>query len=1523
MSTFVFRNDRRERVAIAIAAIGGGQVDLLPALEQELAALDRADWRVSDAAYLAVTEDWLLAFSDPFDLRDRISADPALRVFGAETVMADAQAAAVIAIPRPAGAVLPDYLDQVRAAVDNDDVVFNELVHAAHQQWIVQPESTRLHPFDDVGVLLPVRLETLFDEPGTEHNPDPDLWKLSLRVTPDEASIRRDSNYLSKGERSALIAFWRDVQQPGDPAPEWLDGELAAIAWKRLADKVTPARAAWLVSQIPVLVNGGSIELDVPADMREEPEPDAVGGFPAHLQVIVALRHPVDGLLERHVGNLPEDASKEIDWEALVMPLPRKLDNERTRWWASWARAREVGVGGEYLLPEGIEPENIRTLYVIGMGDESPGPHFRSQTDAGEFGLLRVGTPTNAVRDSTAPSPNGPGEDWRFVARVRLAARLDPTLAQVIGTGGAVQIHLTGGTEAFLTFPTMNVHDDTQLSQMMAAALWPALWGTWLRVVWRQPEHALRVAIWLIENVCPEGPLMPLRIGDQPYGVLPATALSSWEPEFSSDPELEQQHAVQREMTSILVAMRDHAAESAVAAGNVVGRSSTGLMEVLGKDALSQRYVQRHFTHPVARLIPYQPNANMVTLAMQTAQDSYHLFRDRYDVDAPTPYVPAGFWEHDTLPLVQPDRMLFRHQRSEERHRLPLSRFILLILELADQEDPTVLDLDWIFDQWWVLDEGSEWRLSCLPNSLLVRLVTYATQLATLWRISPTGIEPEGPALDRQLEAALWITETIDREEWRRESPDPITGLPQYSLEIPEDQLAQFERAFRATLDTASHRFDPWIMGFAWQRLRRTNLSSRKLHRMGVYGWVDDPFTGKPGPTRAGVLHTPSHAQTLAALIMRDKFITADSAGLKNERGDSPWQMDITSRKARKAEEIADEVRMGFHIYEVIGRQVEQVVAHPQRIRELRVNPIYAMREERSDPNEVCNGISALRGMLGNNPPIPVSPGQKEELQLLSDALDTYGDLLMADGIMQLVDRQIDRAAETMDAAAGFSRPPSFQFLRTPPSGYQLDTAVISALPFVPVDHPGVGDHPVRMADPSAASFVEHTLGSGWQWTIRDADNTILAIVDLDDLGLTPADALALPDALLRTWALRHSGVDGGTVEPPRQHQLARQVLAALGRRPALGRDLQKQDTPLSAVDAAIYDELRDRYLRVHGACSTLIESIETAADDDARRLLLRRALPWGAIPASRIEDQEGLLAALLNQNAPANSTSIADLAGIVADTLNRRFTAAPEPTDILTSAELAAPLPDHLDRQRAALPNGTASLAEAIAALASPTARLAVLGAWPKAELTTATSLTVIQPDTDLDEEWLTVLAATRADLARLEAVQLELQSPLVAWCNSPDDPWRTDEQNLIRKNLRQRETTSIAGLDMTRFVAAYGPDQAWSGERVAVGMIDAFAEAIPMPQRSTVTAFGFNAPASRPPQAILLAVPPRPRQLLDDAVILEIVKETRSLALARAAHVEDLGDLQAIVPTSWLLSNSPLRVRLERWPLYDFGMS
>jgi hypothetical protein len=89
-----------------------------------------------------------------------------------------------------------------------------------------------------------------------------------------------------------------------------------------------------------------------------------------------------------------------------------------------------------------------------------------------------------------------------------------------------------------------------------------------------------------------------------------------------------------------------------------------------------------------------------------------------------------------------------------------------------------------------------------------------------------------------------------------------------------------------------------------------------------------------------------------------------------------------------------------------------------------------------------------------------------------------------------------------------------------------------------------------------------------------------------------------------------------------------------------------------------------------------------------------------------------------------------------------------------------------------------------------------------------------------------------------------------------------------------------------------------------------------VPSRQHATTAAFGFNAPKSRAPQAILLAVPPDPAQRLDEATLLDVVLQTREIVHARAARPQDRDGLPYATPAP-LVHAAPGELNFLRgWP-------
>jgi len=166
--------------------------------------------------------------------------------------------------------------------------------------------------------------------------------------------------------------------------------------------------------------------------------------------------------------------------------------------------------------------------------------------------------------------------------------------------------------------------------------------------------------------------------------------------------------------------------------------------------------------------------------------------------------------------------------------------------------------------------------------------------------------------------------------------------------------------------------------------------------------------------------------------------------------------------------------------------------------------------------------------------------------------------------------------------------------------------------------------------------------------------------------------------------------------------------------------------------------------------------------------------------------------------------------------------------------------------------------------------------------------------------------VAGVRERLAPLELHQLTADTDvgggprLRPWSNKPSDPW----QQAAADGRRLVVAFAAEGLDLPSLAP---------GEPVAIAAIDRFTEVVPEEEQVTGVSFGFDAPAARAPQAILLAVPPDVDQGLDAATLLEVVAETRELAQARMARPVDLDPaLRGLLPTALLPAAGPTAVPL-----------
>ncbi|GAA3077365.1 hypothetical protein [Streptosporangium carneum] len=1187
----------------------------------------------------------------------------------------------------------------------------------------------------EVGVLLPLRIETRFS--GS---------RLCLRVVPDEPWLTRHDPRPTEAEMTALQRYAQQVDR---------------AAWNEFATAVGAPRAAFLVRTY--MPEGAVID---PGELRVRPVFPRISSFPTELLVWLAS----GGGAPRHVLTL------QVDHDRLTIE-PYDPDNlSVVRWWEDWEEAKLAGLAGEIELDG--NGDDIDLLVVTGLGQGMPRTLFGDHRDAGSLGLIALGTATNSVDGTPAANLAQDADTW-FDLLHALPTDNDRTISMA----------LTGDPDALGALPGppgQHFSDSTA----MVGALWPALWGFAATDVWGLPLAA-EAAAWARQALFPEGPFPVLRVGSQPYGLLPATALSRWIADADD---------VEAALIRPLMLLREQWQAAAEGRGTAAGASAEELLDLIGHVPSAPGYRHRRaFPLELWWLSLLLLGADVSWTEFDEAWRDDHPLSAELGLDPTRRYGARGRSRPLALPLVVPAE-------------LPANRTVTDVLkqlvELAHRNPTTFQSIE-------LLEEAF---LRFRPASLLLRLVIRALQVA----IGDVGREALGDTTPGPEPVARPFTEPGRLEHWiNRTTQALVSGATpaahafqmvaksiEQLADIPEDRL---ERLLRATVDTALYRLDPWLLGPPTRRLQ-TLLDAGVEPVLGAYGWVDAPRPGSPGPTSAGLLHAPSPGQALTATVLRDRAVSDPEP--------SRWHMDLTSRTVREAARIGEHVRLGAHLAEALGREVERIAGSRALVDQLRDQ--FRLRTEHAG-RRVCDGLA----VLATDPAgLGFSAQQRAQLEELRAAVNAYGDLLVAEAVHHVTQGRATVAGAAMDAAAGLSRPPELEVIRTPRQGRAVATSVLvlipdAAAPPEPADNFARAEQsPIEIADPAVARFVATQAGEAidWVWTAGSSS------VTLADLGLGPADALTLSRTELERLATdalgdidSFDGFDGSE-----RYEAAVRLVGLLGRSPAEPDAITTRPGKPTGP-SGIEDDLRGRYLRLLRTSEVLTDLLGTVTDATALERLLLACRRWGILTNSPLMARELLLA--------------------------RRA---------------MAPSAQQLDRD---------GLLEAITALVCPTGQLALLS----------------RPDglpsfaqADLDLEWLTVVAAVRPALARLEVHQFLARQPLQAWATKPTDPWQSGPANT------------------ERLVVAYGPPTL---DQVAATVIDRWTEVIPDTEHTTAAAFGFDAPAARAPQAILLAVPPDSGGSLDPATLLDVIVETRQLAHARMARPADLDpQLRGLLPTALL---------------------
>jgi hypothetical protein len=918
-------------------------------------------------------------------------------------------------------------------------------------------------------LLFPLRLETRFYVTIRRR----ELW---VRVYPDVCQTEVTRNYLTDAEWAGAVALLDDpradlLETLGNNRAHfvrsWVERQRAesgfADALKGRTSRLSADFGVELVNQIPA------------------------PGAPTLPDRFLFRLITKQGEERTEVGRrVPKD---------IALSLGQGTASDGTAWLHDFERAIDAGMAIRIEITQEELDAGWEALVVLGVKTSATPEQskqlledlFENHFYSGPgLALVQQGMPSNNADDQSS----GYGWDARYASQGNSRASTPSVLrsnteqsSSSLNDGQWLSQYL-GVDDGLFQKVENGTGTDQRDARAMNTALFPATLGYFLDEMldpllnWSQIAS---VESFFTKYVLGRGTIPVLRIGSQPYGILPASVFSKFELN-ASDPV---RNEIVDRVSALLPAWKKKIKE--VKHIRRSESSSDDLQDILSLHPASVRFRQRGLEDAGEKL-----NAFLSTSYGALVPDLNEWLEDVYFDDA----MAKRLRDAGLNPQVDRPEIIFKVLQKGAAAldgpliEKPADELGLGLTEVFSESEPLQLNYIRLLLEGELDDvrKGAGYTVNEKPLLYLLlrhaHLASFATAGVRLEHsksgLSETAVKqryrdsqllegPENSKLALMYQKNRAITGSPDQtlakylqEIWRNRVPAPPEARSLKTFQTALAQLAplskaKLERAFVEHLDCCSYRIDAWINGLHSVQLRKQRLQGQAGNNanqwtkgiyLGAFGYIEDLRPGS-GKESAGFILGPSpeHAAT-GAILSAARLAYSGSAS-------NPFELDLSAPKVRLAKQLLEGVENGQGLPELLGYRFERLLADAQ-LQELTLEfrGMYPLAEPvaadgtappaASVRMHVVDGLNLARDAAEAEPRLRSfvrdQPAEKRAqlnaaLARLQDGLDAIKDLLMGEGVFQAAKRNHVRAAGVLDASALGNALPELELLQTPRKG--------------------------------------------------------------------------------------------------------------------------------------------------------------------------------------------------------------------------------------------------------------------------------------------------------------------------------------------------------------------------------------------------------------------------------------------------------------------------------------------------------